>query len=99
MPLRPSRQRSTAERHALIERDIVTHLGGFADHHPHAMVDEYPPSDACPGVNFNAGEHTAKMRNEPAGKQPTPLAWPMRGATTQARGKHHVARLDVRPPP
>ena len=73
MPLRASRQRSTAERYALIERDIVTHLGGFADHHAHAVVDEYPLSDACPRVNFNAGQHPAEMRNEPAGKQPTAL--------------------------
>ena len=73
MPLRASRQRGTAERHALVERDIVTDLRSFADHHPHAVIDEYPPSDACSGVDLNAGEHTANMRNEPAGNKPTAL--------------------------
>ena len=73
MPLRTSRQRSTAKRHALVERDIVTDLGGFADHHAHPVVDEYTLPDACPRMNLNAGEHPAHMRYEPAGKKPAAL--------------------------
>ena len=34
------REAGAAERHALVERDVVADLGRLADHHAHAVVDE-----------------------------------------------------------
>src|SRR5208283_4616201 len=54
----------TTERHALIERDIVSHNGRLADHRAHAVVDEQTPSYLCPGMNLNAREQARHLRNE-----------------------------------
>jgi hypothetical protein len=37
------------------------------------MVDKEPPPKLCPGMNLNACEPTAKMRDEAGGSIPSPL--------------------------
>ena len=37
--------RRAAERDALIDRHVVADLGGLADHHAHAVIDEEAPAD------------------------------------------------------
>ena len=35
----------SAERHALVERDVVADDGGLANHHAHAVIDKQAPAD------------------------------------------------------
>ena len=67
----------------LVQQAAGTDFGGFADHHPHAVVDEHAVADAGAGMDFNAGQGTADLA-EAAGRQlqrqmagPEPVADPM----------------------
>ena len=46
-------ERQRAERDALIDLDVVAYVGGLADDHARAVVDEEVPPDARPGVNID----------------------------------------------
>ena len=52
----------------LVQQATVADFGGFADHHPHAVVNEHAVADACTGVNFDAGEGATDL-TEAAGRQ------------------------------
>ena len=54
----------TAERHALVERDIVTDNRGFADHDTAAVVDEQAMPDLGAGVDFDAGFPSCALREQ-----------------------------------
>ena len=67
-----------AQRHALIEGDVVADDGGFTDHHAVAVVDKQPLADHCAGMDLDAGlshgalaDHARQelkmMRPEPVG--------------------------------
>ena len=45
-----------AERHAVIQGDVVADLGGLADHDAGAVVDEEAPADARAGMNVDIGQ-------------------------------------------
>ena len=47
------------QSHPLVEQATVADFGRFADHHPHAVVDEHAAADAGAGVDFDAGEASA----------------------------------------
>ena len=58
----------------MVERHIIANDGGFADHHPHAVVDEKASTDRRARVNLDAGQATGKVRDHaPA---PIPLTNP-----------------------
>jgi len=57
----------------MINCTIISNLGGLADHHPHAMIDKYPSPQPGTRVNFNTGEHAAKVRYESCSGCPLPL--------------------------
>src|SRR6185312_13057860 len=84
----------TTDGHPLIQQNVVPDLGGFADHDPHAMINEQPLSDSGPGMNFDAGEKSRKLRNEPSCDKPTfpvkPVRHPVQHDGMQAR----VAKQD-----
>jgi hypothetical protein len=59
-----------AERHALVDRDVVADLGRLADHHARAVVDEEAVAD--PGVRMDLdvrerareeGQHARRQRH------------------------------------
>jgi hypothetical protein len=65
--LAPLSSRGAAQGHALVDRALVAHLGRFADHHAHAVVDEHPPAHGGAGVDLDAGEKRPRCdRNRPA---------------------------------
>ena len=64
MPLGAFGERGAAESDALIDRAIITDLGGFTDDHAKAMINEYPPTNRRPGVNFNARQTARNMGNK-----------------------------------
>ena len=73
MALDPRRRRA-AEGDALVERYVIADLGGFADHHAHAMVDEKAPADLSAGMNLDAGEKAADVADEARQGRETPAA-------------------------
>src|SRR5262245_53646190 len=54
-----------AERHALVERDPIADFARLADHHAHAVVDEEAPADRRAGMDLDAGEKAADLRDQP----------------------------------
>ena len=57
-----------AQGHPLVKQAVVADHAGFADHHAHAVVDEYPLADAGAWVDFNAGEKAPQLADQ-AGHQ------------------------------
>jgi hypothetical protein len=49
----------------VVDHDVFADFGGFADDHPHAVVDEEPAADCGARVDLNAGQETAKLRYQP----------------------------------
>src|SRR5207237_5450682 len=64
--------RGAAESHTMIERAVVADLGGFADHHPHSMVDEYAASDGRPGMDLDSRQPATPVR-QPAAQPSCPI--------------------------
>ncbi len=60
--------------HALIQRDIVADLGGFADDDAHAMVNEEAPADGGAGVDLDAGHPAPEVGHQ--ARQPFEVALP-----------------------
>src|ERR1700745_269999 len=83
----------------MIQRAVITDLGGLANHHAHSVIDKQSPADARSRMNFNAGQYASDMRHEPAGEQPAALPKPMRQAVIEQRLKPRVAEhnLEARP--
>ena len=46
-----------AQRHALVHRHVVAHLGGLADHDSRAVVDEQAAPDVGGRVDLHPGHH------------------------------------------
>jgi hypothetical protein len=53
----PARKAGAAQRHALIHGHVIAHVGGLADHHSRAVVDEEAAADARRRVDLDAGHH------------------------------------------
>ena len=63
-----------AQGDTLIEGHIVADLGGLADHHAHAVIDEEAPPDPRARVDLDPGHEAADLGDEtgaelPAGRQ------------------------------
>src|SRR5688572_30460010 len=55
----------TAQRHSLVDQNVIANLGGFADDNAIAVVNEKPAPDARTWVDLDSGKETAKLRNDP----------------------------------
>ena len=62
-----------AQRHAVIQCDIVTDNRRLTDNNAHAVVDEKILSYPGAGMDFNAGHETADLRNPARQNAPTPV--------------------------
>ncbi len=101
------RGRDPAQGDAVVERDVVADLSGFADHRAHAVIDEKAPADTGTWMDFYPGQPTAQVGDEAAGQPPAPHPQAV-GRTVdqhsviarvaeqnfQARADRRVARLD-----
>jgi len=84
-----------AEGNALVDQGVVADDRRFANHHPHAVVDEYPFADACAGMNFDACEAAGEVGNEAREEADMvamqPVGKPMGGDRMQAGvAAHHL---------
>ena len=48
----------------MIQRDVVADLGGLADHHTGAMIDEEAVPDGGGGMNVDIGQEAAEPRQQ-----------------------------------
>lgn len=53
-----------AEGHPLVEHDPIADLGGLADHHAHAVVNEEAATNAGAGVDLDPGEEARDLRDQ-----------------------------------
>ena len=71
-----------AERHAVVEHDVVADPRRLADHHAHPVIDEEAPADARARVDLDAGEEARELRQEPRRRAqtrpPQPVGHPVR---------------------
>ena len=66
---------AAAERDAVINRDVVTHLRGFADHHPGRMVDEQAGTENRGGMDFDPGQDAGEAGWGAAGSGRCVRSW------------------------
>ena len=72
-----------AQRDALVQQHVVADFGGLADHHAHAVIDEEAAADGGAGVDFDAGEKAADLRNHARQQRHVPAVQPVRQAVRQ----------------
>ena len=85
-----------AERHAVVDRAVVTDLGGFADHDAHAVVDEQAAADGRARVDLDAGQVARKL-GKPARKEKTiVLVEPVRLPVQDERMEALVKQKDLK---
>ena len=96
MTLGAGRQVRSAQCHALINRAVIPHFRGFPDHDAHRMVKENPTANLGFGMDFNASEKTAHLR-DPAGKRrPALNRAPMCKTMNHHRMKSRISKDDFR---
>ena len=84
-----------AQRHALVEQHIVADFSGFADHHAHAVVDEEAPADGGAGVDLDARQKAADLRDHARHQRHPPAIQPVRQAVQQDGVEAGVAEEDL----
>ena len=57
-------QFGAAERHTVVEHDVIADLGGLTDDHTHAMVDKESTANGGARVDLNAGEPAGRLAND-----------------------------------
>ena len=84
-----------AQRHALVEQHVVADLGGLADDHAHAVVDEEAPADGGARVDLDARQAAADLREEPRKSAHPPAVELVRHPVHQDRMETRVAEDDL----
>lgn len=67
-----------AEGHAMVNRAIVTDLGGFADDNAHAVVNEQAAANGRARVDLDAGHMARKLRKPAREEKPLMFVQPVR---------------------
>ena len=93
--------RPSAERDPVVDHHVVADLGGFADHHAHAVVDEEPAPDGRAGMDLDAGEEARELRQHPGGPaqrrlRPQPVGQPVGPDGVQTRVDERVLDVSAR---
>ena len=84
-----------AQGNAVIKRHIVANLGGLADDHAHAVVDEEAPAYGRAGMDLDAGEEASEMRYQPAEPAQVHAPQPIRDAVNAQSMKTRIAGDDL----
>jgi len=97
VPLGALRERSAAERDALVDGAVVADLGRLAHDDAHAVVDEHAPADHRARMDLDAGEEAPDVRDEAAEPaqpaRPAPVGAPVKDERMQPRvAREHLPR-------
>ena len=76
-----------AQRHVLIERDVVADFGRLADDHAHAVIDEQSLADGRAGVDLDAGLFAGALRHNARQQLHVVLPQPVRAPVPPDRQK------------
>jgi hypothetical protein len=87
----------TPERDALVERDLIAELGGLADHHAGAMVDEERAADLRRGMDLHAGRDPGEVRERAREQRHARLVHRVRDAMREQRLDAAVREQDLPP--
>ena len=68
----------TAERYTVVNRAVITNLGGFTDNDAHAVVNKQAFADLGTRVYLNTGHMPCKLRQCTRKKEMLVLVQPMR---------------------
>ena len=85
-----------AQRHALVQRDIVAYDRGLADDHAHSVVDEQPPPDLRAGMDFDAGDQAGGLGQRAGRELPAMDPQPMMEAETPQGVETRVQQHDFK---
>ncbi len=96
MPL-PLLFAGSAERHTLVERDILADDRGLSDHHTHAMIDEQTPPHLRSRMDFNAGEPARHLRQPARQQKEIVVPQPVVHAIEPHRVQTGVAEINLQP--
>ncbi len=84
-----------AQRDAVIQGDVVAHLGRLANHHAHAVVNEEAFADLGAGMDFDAGEEAPDVRQEAAKQSPASLPGGVRKTIDLERVEAGITQKDL----
>ena len=66
-------ERSSAKRDALVDGDVVTHFGGLANDHSHAVIDEEAAANGGSGMDFDSRKKARDLRQSTRQEEPAML--------------------------
>ncbi len=84
-----------AEGHLVVKIAVVADLGGFADHHAHAVVDHQPPAELGGRMDLDPGQPAGDMRGKPAQQVQLVLATASATAVPHDGVQARVAQQDL----
>src|SRR5437773_8247964 len=90
-----SRLRLVPARLALVDRDVLPHLRGLADHDTHAVVDEEARTELRGRVDLDAGHEPREVRDEARHCEPPVMPERMRQPMEHERVHARVAQEDL----
>jgi hypothetical protein len=99
MAFRTAGQLCAAQRDPLVYRAIVADFGGLADYHPHPMINEYAFADPGSGMNFDPGQHTPDVGNQPSCQEPAALPEPVSQTVVKKGLKSGIAENNLKARP
>src|ERR1700743_507183 len=72
-----------AECNTLVDQNVVANFRSLADNNARTVIDEKTPPDLRSRVDFNAGQKTRNLRDEPRNDRDVRLVQPMRETVQQ----------------
>jgi len=89
------RRRHAAQRHSVIEGDVIADLCGLANHHAHAVIDEQPAPDGGAGMYLDPGQGAPELGHNPPKQAltvaPEPMGWAVEEQNMHTRiSKQHL---------
>ena len=86
-----------AQRDALVHGHVAAHDGGFADHHAGGVIDEQAPAEQRAGMDVDAGEEAAHLRENARRQAQVVAPEPVRNAMNPHRPKARIAEQHFEP--
>ena len=84
-----------AQRYPVVDGAVIPDLTGLAEHDAHAMVDEDATADSGAGVDFNAGQKAARVRDDTRNRLPILCPAPVRQTMDHHGVKARIGEDDL----
>jgi hypothetical protein len=87
----------SAQRHALVHGHVAAHNGRFADHHAGCVVNKQPATQQRTGMDVDAGEEAAHLREYPRRQSQADTPQLVGDAVNPHRPQPRIAEQDLQP--